>query len=120
MNADTSGSTTNSDALRFRNTLEGLITGEPTNDDLITRANKLVDSLAGRRDPNEFTPRWYYRRCKTKVNKILEAILAFSRECGGEASQRYVACAIIACTAGSKSSEGTHADLTDLAVSWFA
>jgi hypothetical protein len=28
--------------------------------------------------------------------------------------------AIIACTAGSKSSERTHADLTDLAISWFA
>jgi hypothetical protein len=119
MNTDTSGSTASSEADRFRDTLEGLILGEILNEVLVERANDLIESLAERPDPNEFTPRWY-KRCTTKVNKILEAMLAFSSKCGGEESQRYTACAIIACTAGSKSSEGTHADLTDLAISWFS
>ena len=119
INTDTSGSTASSEADRFRDTLEGLMVGEIPNDDLVKRANKLIESLAGRPNPNEFAPRWY-RRCTTKVNKILEAMLVFSPQCGGEEGQRYVACAIIACTVGSKSSEGTHADLTDLAISWFS
>ena len=119
MDTDTSGSTASSEADRFRETLDGLIVGSFKNEDLVKRANELIESLAERPDPNEFTPRWY-RRCRTKVNKILEAMLAFSPECGGEEAQRYVACTIIACTAGSKSSEGIHADLTDLAVSWFS
>ena len=116
MNTD---STSSSEADRFRDTLEGLMVGGLPNDQLIERANKLIESLARRPDPNEFTPRWY-KRCKTKVNKILEAMLVFAPKCSGEEGQRYAACAIIACTAGSKTSEGTHADLTDLAISWFA
>ena len=120
-NTDTSGSgsTASSEADRFRDTLEGLMAGEIPNDDLVERANKLIESLAGRPDPNEFTPPWY-GRCTTKVNRILEAMLRFSPQCGGEEGQRYAACAIIACTVESKSSEGTHADLTDFAISWFA
>ena len=74
MNTDTRGSTASSEADQFRDSLKGLIAGEISNDDLVKRANKLIQSLAERRDPNEFTPRWYYRRCRTKVNKILEAI----------------------------------------------
>ena len=106
---------------RFRDTLEGLMVGETPTDDLVKRANKLLESLAWRPDPNEFTPRWS-RRCTTKVNKILEAMLVFSSQCGGEEGQHYAACAIIACTAGSRSSEGTHVDLTDsdLAINWFS
>jgi hypothetical protein len=116
---NTSSSSASTEADRFGEDLDDMIAGDKSNDELVWRTKQLIESLAGRRDPNEFVPRWY-RRCQAKMNKILEAMLAFSSKCGGAHSQRYVACAVIACTAGTKSSEETHRALTDLALSWFS
>jgi hypothetical protein len=97
-----------------------MIASPKTNEQLMTRAQELIDSHLGERDdPNEFVPLWY-KRCRTKVNLILGSMLACSYDCGGGGSQRYVSCAIIACTGGTKSSEDTHRALTELAISWFA
>jgi hypothetical protein len=103
----------------FREELDEMIAGQKSNEQLMTRAQELIDNLGERDDPNEFVPLWY-KRCRTKVNRILGSMLACSYGCGGGDSQRYVSCAIIACTGGTKSSEDTHRALTELAISWFA
>ena len=116
-----SGGSMNTDCGRelFREEIRDLIARSESNDQLVRRANQLIDSLARTENPNGFVPTWY-KRCKTKVSKIIEAMLVFSDPCGGACSQRYVACAIIASTQGTKSIGETHRALTDLALSWFS
>ena len=114
-----SGRSDTTEADQFREDLYEMIAGQKSNEQLMTRAQDLIDSLGERDDPNEFVPSWY-KRCRTEVNRILGSMLACSYGCGGRDSQRYVSCAIIACTVGTKSSEDTHRALTELAISWFA
>jgi hypothetical protein len=130
MNTDTTGVTKCAESTAvadlFENKLEEITVGPKSNEELVETAQQLIHSLGERGDPNEFVPGWYRRyNLKANVHKILEAMLVFSKDCGGERSQRYVACAVIACTtAGTKSSDSdldsAHRALTDLAISWFA
>ena len=123
MNTNDSGSSVSTEADKFQGDLAEIMAGNKKTDELVKRATQLIESLGTRANPNELVPQWY-KRCKAKVNVILEAMLKFAPEperglCE-RWSERYVACAIVACTVGTKSTRETHQCLTDLAISWFA
>jgi hypothetical protein len=109
MNTDTSGvrKCTESTAVAdvFKNKLEEMTMGLKSNEELVGRAQQLIHSLGERGDPNEFVPGWY-RRYHLKAT-----MLVFSKDCGGEHSQRYVACAVIACTTAASGTTSSDSGL---------
>jgi hypothetical protein len=109
----------------FRGRVEDLMLEDVVTEIYVERAATLIFSLAARDNPNEFCPKWY-TRCKAQFDVILSTMLLSSAECGGpddyraEGSQRYVACAIIASTSGTKDSDDIHRALSELALTWFS
>jgi hypothetical protein len=124
MNTVSSTNTPNTEADQFRGAVEDLMLDEVATGVYVERARDLIEALGSRENPKEFAPQWY-TLCKARFDAILSAMLRYSIECGGkdesqrERSERYVACAIIACTRGTKASDGTHRALSELAISWF-
>jgi hypothetical protein len=110
----------------FCKTLEGFMLDDVATEVYVEKATSLIAALGSRDNPNEFAPRWYRSLCKARFDVILSAMLRFSVECGGnedgrgERSKRYVACAIIASTRGTKDLDDTHRALSELVLIWFA
>lgn len=117
-------SSTSTEADQFRGAVADLLESGVATEVYVKRALDLIKALGSRLNPNEFAPEWY-KLCKARFDAILLAILQFAPVCGGkdgrrdERSQRYVACAIIASTRGTKASDDTHRALSELAISWF-
>ena len=98
--------------------IETVIQSEKPLSHLVEQAEKLIATLASHKTYNQLPYGDREIKAKIKLHLILESMLHYAHDCGGEGGKRYTAAAIYVCCR--EDGEQTLGFLQDLAATWLS
>ena len=102
----------------FIQDVETIIQSEKLLSHLVEQAEKLIATLASHKTYNQLPYGDREIKAKIKLHLILESMLHYAHDCGGEGGKRYTAAAICVCCR--EDGDQTLGFLQDLAATWLS
>jgi hypothetical protein len=102
----------------FIQDVEAIIQSEKPLSHLVEQAEKLITTLASHETYNQLPYGDREIKARIKLHLILESMLHYAHDCGGEGGKRYTAAAICVCCR--EDDDQTLGFLQDLAATWLS